>query len=121
MSVVTAAFSVAGNIESFNREAFVAGLRALLPAARGINVGTSAASVSIVAYIVMGSESDGDVAIFVLTSTKPNVLSGQLGVTLTGAPTAVAATELVAAPSPPLPPRAPPLAPSCPGQCGRCC
>ena len=108
-SIVTVDFTVAGTVDTFDRNAFRTRLLALFASrAEDVTLTVSAASVLVTASIVTPSASSADAAISTLTASSAASLSAALNVTVeTVAAPSVAYDEVVLAPSPP-PPHPPP-------------
>ena len=115
-SLVTAVFTLAGSVESFDRAAFTSRLLVAFPSAESVSLTVSAASVAVTARLILPTATDANAAASTLSSTSREALSDLLGVTVEAIapPTIEHDAEvhglLRDAPSPP-PPR-PPAAPA---------
>ena len=102
--------TIEGTVESFDTEAYIANLAALLGVDESdITLIVTASSVSVEATISMGSPDSAEAAIETLDALTPAVASATLGSTVLGTEVAVYQTRAVLAPSPP--PRPPAASP----------
>jgi hypothetical protein len=125
--VMKAGFKVAGDVATFDQDAFRAGLLTMFPQASSVALTVTPGSVNVEARLIMPSRNAALSAQTTLVSTPPSTLSANLGAPVQMTTPPVIQKEQIEAPSPPPPappppywpppqppPRAPPFPPSPP-------
>ena len=117
--MVTVAFTLAGDIASFDKEAFRASLLKFLgEGVENIEVTIEAGSVVVTTRVIMSSDAGAAIVSSSLSASSPAQLanlSAELNITIDEAPVVAVATQVVEAPLPPAPPRPPSQPPFSPG------
>ena len=116
--VITMAFTLAGDVASFDKAAFRASLLAYFQSSASVEdveVTIEAGSVIVTTRVIMSSGADAATVSSSLRTTPVANLSAALNITIEDAAEPVVANEIVEAPLPPAPPRPPAQPPFPPG------
>ena len=120
---VTTSFEIAGDIQSFDRDGFIAGILNAFPEAEGVHLNVHAASVRVDVQIIVQSVDDANAATNRIQTTPVNEMQTVWfanvqgdprwpgGLAILNQPTAAIEEAYVSAPSPPPPHLPPPPSP----------